>query len=273
LTVNAATTTTTRTTTTTTTTTTTPPPTTFPHAGTTYPNGAIVSFGAKDYVFAGGRAFAAAAAELAALEKVDHAKVVSAPGSTAPTAVAMRAGTLMTARAVNGSPTIYVAGTDGEQHGFSTGAQFSRDGYDAALVVTVPGLGGEKVGATVGVEGSSATALATRADGAIADSAGTFYVFAGGRAFGISSPAALVALRAADRATALAGAVGGAETSASIASGVLLSAPGNVYVSYQGDLYPFKAMAQLAADGYGGTAAVPVPGTGGLSVVSSYSGS
>ncbi len=55
-------------------------------------------------------------------------------------------------------------------------------------------------------------------------------------------------------------------------SGALLSAPGKVYVSYQGDLYLFKTMAQLADDGYGGTAAVPVAGTGGVSVVSSYSG-
>ena len=38
-------------------------------------------------------------------------------------------------------------------------------------------------------------------------------------------------------------------------------------------LYLFKTMAQLANDGYGGTAAVPVPGTRGLSVVSPYSGS
>jgi hypothetical protein len=45
-----------------------------------------------------------------------------------------------------------------------------------------------------------------------------------------------------------------------------------VYVSYQGVLYLFKAKAQVANDGYGGTAAVPVPGTGGLSVVSPYSG-
>ncbi|HTT90874.1 MAG TPA: MBG domain-containing protein [Acidimicrobiales bacterium] len=258
---------------TTTTTTTAPPAKAFPDADIAYPNGSIVSFGGSDYVFAGGRAFAAGGSALVALQKVDHAKVVSAPGaSSAPTGVALRPGALVTTRAVNGSPTIYVAGTDGQWHGFSTAGQFSRDGYDAALVVTVPSLGGLSVGATAGIEGASATALATRADGAIADSSGTFYVFAGGRAFGISSPAALVALRATDRATALTGAVGRPETSASVASGVLLSAPGKVYVSYQSELYLFKTMAQLVHDGYGGTAAVPVPGTGGLGVVSPYSG-
>jgi hypothetical protein len=128
------------------------------------------------------------------------------------------------------------------------------------------------VGASAGQEGAAVTALATRADGAICDSGGTFYVFAGGRAFGISTPAALAAVRTADRATPLAGAVGTAETSAEIASGLLLSAPGKVYVSYQGDLYLFKSEAQLAVDGYGGTAAVPVPGTGGLRVFTMYSG-
>ena len=97
-------------------------------------------------------------------------------------------------------------------------------------------------------------------------------MFAGGRALGISTPAALAALRAADRATPLSGPVGGAETSAALASGVLLSAPGKVYVSYQGRLYLFKSEAQLAVDGYGGTGAVPVPGTGGLSVFTVYTG-
>ena len=52
----------------------------------------------------------------------------------------------------------------------------------------MPSVAGLKVGATDGVAGASATALATRADGAIVDSAGTFFVFSGGRAFGISSP-------------------------------------------------------------------------------------
>ncbi len=213
-------------------------------------------------------------AGLEAVKKVDHAKVVPAPaGIRAPTEGTLRPGTLVSTRAVNGNPTIYVAGTDGQLHGFSTSAQFFQDGYDAALVVIVPGLGGASVGPSAGQEGMAATALATRADGAIVDSGGTFYVFAGGRAFGISTPSALATLRAADHATALAGAVGGAETNAAVASGVLLSAPGKVYVSYQGDLYLLKSEAQLAVDGYGGTAAVPVPGTGGLSVFTMYSGS
>jgi hypothetical protein len=238
-----------------------------------YPNGAIVTFGASSYVFAGGRAFAVGTS-LAALEKVDHAKVVAATvGAVAPTATALRSGTLLSTRTINGDPTIYVAGNDRQLHGFSTSAQFLRDGYEAALVVTVPGLAGTSVGATAEVEGAAVTSLATRADGAILDSSGTFYVFAGGRAFGISSPTALAVLRAADRAATVNGRVDVAEANVPISGGVLLTEPGKVFVSYRGDLYPFKTKTQLATDGYGGTAAVPVPGTGGLSVVSPYSGS
>ena len=55
---------------------------------------------------------------------------------------APRPGTLLTTNAVTGNGTIYVSGTDGELHGFSTLGQFFRDGYDAALVVTVPSLDG-----------------------------------------------------------------------------------------------------------------------------------
>ena len=260
---------------TTTTTTTAPtPPKPFPHSNQSYPNGAIVSFAGRDYVFAGGRAFPGSASQLTALEKVDPAKVTSAPaGTSAPTSAAPRSGTLLTTRAVNGNATIYFAGTDGELHGFSTGHQLSSDGYDPALVVTVPSLGSLRVGSAAGAEGSAASALATRADGAIVDSSGTFYVLAGGRAFGISSPAGLRVLQKGDKAQVLTGPVGAAQKSAAIASGTLLSAPGKVYVAYSGALYLFKTTAQLDRDGYGGTDAVPVPGTGGLGVVSSYSGS
>jgi hypothetical protein len=102
---------------------------------------------------------------------------------------------------------------------------------------------------------------------------GVYYVFAGGRAIGVPSPSALFALEASDRAKVLAGRVSTAQASASVASGVLLSASGLVYVSYARDLWPFKSESQLASDGYAGTAAVPVPGAGGVTVISTYSGS
>jgi predicted outer membrane repeat protein len=259
---------------TTATTTTTSPPKPFPHSGQSYPNGAIVSFSGHDYVFAGGRAFAASTSQLAALEKVDHAKVTPAPaGTSAPTSTTPRTGTLLATRPVNGNATVYVTGAGGELHGFSTGQQFFHDGYDPTQVVVVPSLDGLKVGPAAGAEGAAGSALATRADGAVVDSSGTFYVLAGGKAFGISSASALERVQTADQADVLKGSVGATLKGAAVARGALLSAPGTVYVSYAGALYPFKTSAQVGRDGYGGTAAVPVPGTGAVGVVSSYSGS
>ncbi|HTW07950.1 MAG TPA: hypothetical protein VME46_10585 [Acidimicrobiales bacterium] len=245
----------------------------FPHSDTAYPNGAIVSFSGTDYVFAGGHAFAVGSTTaLAALQKVDHAAILAAPTGVNPPTAAPRAGTLVFTRPVNGSTTIYVVGTDGDLHGFATPAQFLGDGYDPALVVTVTSLSGLTVGKTAGSEGTAANALSTTADGAIIASSGAYYVLAGGRAFGVPNPASLAVIRKADKAKPLTGAVASNLKSATIANGVLLSHAGLVYVSFDGQLWPFGSLSQLAADGYGGTAAVTVPGSGGEAVVASYTG-
>ena len=200
--------------------------------------------------------------------------MLTAPsGATGPTTATVRSGTLVFTKPVDGNPTIYVAGTDGELHGFSTGKQFLDNGYYGAPVVTLPNLGGVKIGSTVGVAGSAVTALATKADGAIINSSGTFFTFAGGRAFGIPTQSQLLRIKAGNPAKELPGSIGSAQTGAAIASGVLLSVSPAAYVSYQGDVYPFKTPAQLANAGYGGTAAILVPHTGGLPVVFRYSGS
>ena len=246
----------------------------FPHASAAYPNGAIVSFSGRDYVLAGGHAFEVTSSKaMTALKKVDHATVVSAASGAKPPSGAPRQGTLLFTRPINGAATIYVAGADGELHGFVSPTQFKNSGYDPALVVTVPNLSGVKLGRSVGAVGAAGNAFGTTSDGAIIDSSGTYYVFAGGRAFLVPSSAELASLRKADKAHVLTGHVGPPQQNAGIASGVELSAPGRVYVTYQGKLYAFKSIKQLDADGYGGTAAVQVPGTSGLNVVSTYSGS
>ena len=251
----------------------------FPDANLSYPNGAIVSFGGSDYVFAGGRAFSVSSTSvLTAVERVDHAHLVTAPaGVAAPTQTTPRVGTLLFTSPVNGDPTVYVVGRGGRLHGFSTPHQYLGDGYDTALVVTVPSLSGLTVGSTVGVAGSAVTALATSADGAIVDSSGAFYVFAGGKAFGPLTTAQLMAVQKSDNARVLSGSVDLAQVRAAVANGVLFSEPGpsgpaTVSVSYGGSGYPFTSMAQLATDGYSGTAAVST-GTGGLPLVFPYSGS
>lgn len=245
----------------------------FPRANLTYPNGAIVDFGGTYFVFAGGHAFGVASEQaLYALEKVDRAEPQTAAAGAVPPEGALRPGALVFTRPINGQPTIYVAGTDGDLHGFATPSQLLADGYDPALVVTVPSLAGTPVGAPVGALGSEASALATSADGALVSSPNGWYVFAGGRAFGVPA-SSLGELRRLDRAAPVFGTVAPSQLAAGIAEGALVSARGVVYVSYGGELWPFKSPAQLAADGYGGTAAVPVPDRGGLSVVSAYSGS
>ncbi len=252
--------------------TTTAPTKPFPHSNVSYPNGAIVTFGSTTYVFAGGRAFGVPSTTvLAAVQKVNPAKVLSAPlGASAPTSATPRSGVLIFTKPVNGNDTIYVVGTDGDLHGFATPRQFGVDGYNGALVVTVPNLGGLKVGSTAG---TTLTAMATKADGAIVNSSGTFFTFAGGRAFGIPTPAELTRIQKANTAMVLTGSVTSSNTSAAVASGVLLSVSPGVYVTYQGDAYPFKTMTQLANDGYSGTAGIPVPHTGGLPVILPYVGS
>ena len=246
----------------------------FPHAPDTFPNGAIINFSGKDYVLGGGHAFEITSPKImTALQKVDHATVVTAAAGAKPPSGAPRQGTLLFTRPVNGAATIFVVGSDGELHGFVSPKQFKDDGYDPALVVTVPSLSGLKMGRSAGAVGAAANAFGTSSDGAIIDSGGTYYVFGGGRAFLVPNSAELSGIRRADKAQTLSGHVTTAQEGAGIASGVELSAPGRVYVTYQGSLYPFKSISQLRADGYGGTAAMPVPGTAGLPVAASYSGS
>jgi len=245
----------------------------FPRANVSYPNGAIVGFGGTFYVFAGGHAFGVPSEPaLYAIEKVDRAEPQTAVAGTQPPQGALRPGTLVFTRPVNGQPTIYVAGTDGDLHGFATPSQLLGDGYDPALVVTVPSLRGVAVGAPAGSLGSAANAPSTSADGALVSAPNGWYVFAGGRAFAVPARS-LGLLRRIDRAAPLFGALAPAQLNAQVANGVLFSASGVVYVSYAGELWPFKSPSQLAADGYGGTAAVPVPSHGGLVVVKAYSGS
>ncbi len=240
----------------------------FPGADVAYPDAALLSFSGTLYVFAGGHAFGVPSpAAAAAVEAVDHAVVSASPG-TVPVSTAVP-GTLVV---VYNNPTIYVVGTDRQLHGFATPAQFLRDGYDPADVITVPSHGGITVGPTAGAEGAAANALATASSGAIVDSSGTYFVLAGGRAFGIASLTALKAIESADRAQALVGSIGSLRD-ATIADGTLLTVGGTVYVSYGNSLYPFKSMTQLATDGYGGTPSIAVPSTVGLTVVLSYSGS
>ncbi len=236
-----------------------------------YPDAGIVNFSGTFYVFAGGHAFGIPTpAALNAIKAVDPAVPQDAPSGATVPATAPAMGTLIVAY---NNPTIYVVGADGQLHGFATTAEFMSLGYDPADVITVPGTGGIKVGANLGTLGAAGNAFATESNGAIVNSSNTFYVFAGGKAFGIPGVKALKAVQAADMATTLTGAVTTAQTSATPRNGTLYTYGGGVWVVSGGNLYQFKGMVQLKNDGYGGTPSFVIPNTGGLSIVTSYSGS
>ncbi len=264
----------------------------FPRANTSFPNGALINFAGTIYVFAGGHGFGIPTPTvLNKIRAVDPAVPLNAVAGAVPPTAGSRSGTLISTYAVNGNATIYVVGTDGEVHGFSTPKQLISFGYDTRINVTTNTLGGMTVGSTEGQLGAAkGNAYATSSDGSIIDSSGTYFTFVGGRAFGIPTPARLAQIMAfytkhspaLTPPTTLTGAISTTQTGASVASGVLpsVSPPptssvtnASVYVTFVGNVFPFKTQNQLKNDGYGGTAAIPAVNTGGLPVVLTYTSS
>ncbi len=246
----------------------------FPDANVTYPNGSIVEFSGANYVFAGGHPFAVTTPHvLYELQAVDGARIVPAVAGAAVPTAAPRPGTVITTFAINGNAPLYVVGTDGQLHAFSTLKQALGDGYDPSVVVNVPTLGGLTVGATADVDGSAVEALSTSADGALVDSSNAYYVFDGDRAFPIPTPVALSTVEKSDPADILSGTVGASQTGATFTTGALLTVNGIIYVGEAGDLFPFATLKQFIADGYGGTPSIVSPNLGGLTVVTNYTGS
>jgi hypothetical protein len=243
----------------------------FPEGTATLPDAGIINYSGTDYLFAGQHAFGIPTPTvLSGVQVADKVTLLTAAtGATVPN-TPPAVGTVII---VYNSPTIYVVGTDGQLHGFATPAQFLGDGYDPADVITVPNITGLTVGATAGSEGTAVTALATAANGAIVDSSGTYYVFAGGKAFGIPTPARLAGVQAGDTATVLSGTVTSAMTGATPRQGTVVTLDSAVWVASGVALFAFKSMAQLQADGYGGTPSIVIPNVGGLSPVSTYTGS
>ena len=214
-------------------------------------------------MFAGGRAFPVPQKELAKLRGVDHAVVMAAGGSPAPqTSSQLAPGTLLTAQHVTGKPAIYVVAANGELYGFAGPRQLRDGGFDPALVVTVPSLSGLTV-ARQSAGAAHLDAWSTRADGALVVSGREDYVLAGGRALHVPGQSSLSVIRKADGAKAVPGTVTKREALAQMANGTLVSAKesgyAGVYVAFDGEMFAFSSLGQLDAEGYGGTAAVPVP--------------
>lgn len=242
--------------------TTTVPPDPVPSAAVTHPNGALVRSATSVYVFAGGRAFLVPRPELAKLLAVDHAVVLPVVAGYPPsTSQPPAPGTLLTTQHVNGKPTVYVVDANGELYGFASPHQLQAGGFDAALVVTVPSLGGLEV-APQSAGAAHLSAWSTRSNGAIVASSGEVFDLVGGRAVRVTG-AALAGVRHEDQAETVGGDVTATDQSTAIADGTLVSAEGypyaGVYVAFGGAMYAFSSLGQLQAEGYGGTAAVPAP--------------
>ena len=226
-----------------------------PSAGMTYPNGAFVQSGGQIDVIAGGYGFGisspAAYAQLAAM----NASTVVA--GTFPAAMAPRAGTLIQ---VAGSPGIWVVGTNGQIYQFSSVSQFLADGYSPMQVVEVPSSGGLTVGA-----GAPPTAATTMADGSIQNFGGTLYVFAGGVAFGIPTPAAAASIMTATGATPILGS-GSVPTATVPVNGTLLQTIGSTttYVVSGGVAIAPTSSSVFTSGGYTSAYAVLVNGLGSL---------
>lgn len=172
------------------------------------------------------------------------------------------AGTLLTTQHMTGKATVYVVGNDGELYGFASRQQLRSGGFDTALVVTVPSTDGLKV-ARKSAGAAHIDAWTVRSSGAIVVSGRSDYVLAGGRAVHVPNAVALARLRKADGAMPVSGTVTTKDELAAMANGTLVSVEGNgyagVYVAFDDGMYVFRSPGQLSFDGYGGTAAVPLP--------------
>ena len=226
---------------------------TFPSAGMTYPNGALVQSGGQIDVIAGGYAFGIPS--LSALAQLGNSSTVVA--GTFPTATAPRAGTLI---AVAGAPGIWVVGTNGMIYQFSSVSQFLADGYSPMQVVEVPSAGGLTVGT-----GVPPTAAATMADGSVQNFGGTLYVFDGGVAFGIPNIATANTILAATGSTPIVGS-GSAPMAGTVANGAILQVGSSTYVTSGGMAYLSTGSSQLASSGYSTMYAVQVPSLGSITV-------
>jgi hypothetical protein len=108
----------------------------------------------------------------------------------------------------------------------------------------------------------------TYPDGAIVNFSGTDYVFAGGHAFGIPTPAVLMSLQTVDHAITLTAPTGAAVPSAAPLLGTTIIVYNNptIYVVGASGLNGFSTTTQFLGDGFDPADVITVPNFGGLSV-------
>jgi hypothetical protein len=134
---------------------------------------------------------------------------------------------------------------------------------DYAITLTNAELGAPSV-----IAPAFPNAAVTYPDGGIVDFGGTFYLFAGGHAFGIPTLAVLTSIQVIDHATPLIAATGAVVPSASPLLGTTIIVYNNptIYVVGTSGLNGFSTPAQFLGDGYDPADVITVPNFGGLSV-------
>jgi hypothetical protein len=132
-----------------------------------------------------------------------------------------------------------------------------------AITVTNANLGTPSV-----VAPTFPTAATTYPDGGIVNFGGTYYLFAGGHAFGIPTLAVLLSIEVIDHATVLTAATGATPPVTSPLLGTMIIVYNNptIYVVGTSGLNGFSTPAQFLGDGYDSADVITVPNFGGLSV-------
>ena len=229
-----------------------PAPAAAPSAATTGSNGALVNVNGTIYVYAGGVAFGIPTpADFNAISaSVGNPTVVTASSVT--TSGTVRNGTLLQ---VVGSPEIGVV-SSGTYTGFSTASQFLSDGYSFANVIQVPNLGSLATGT-----GTPANAAATAADGALVNVSGTIYVYAGGVAMGIPTPAVFSTISAAEGNPTVVTATS-VTTTGTMATGTLVQVAGSPQINVEtstGTQVGFATASGFTSGGYSWGKVIMIP--------------
>ena len=227
-------------------------PTAAPNAAVTGSNGALVNVNGTIYVYAGGIAFGIpTVADFNSISaELGSPTVVTASSVT--TSGTVRNGTLLQ---VVGSPEIGVVNS-GTYTGFSTASQFLADGYSFANVIQVPNLGSLTTGT-----GTPPNAAATASDGALVNVSGTIYVYAGGLAVGIPTPAVFNTISAAEGNPTVVTATS-VTTTGTMATGTLVQVVGSAQINVvtsTGTQVGFATASEFTGDGYSWGKVILIP--------------
>jgi hypothetical protein len=132
-----------------------------------------------------------------------------------------------------------------------------------AILMTNPNLGTPSV-----VAPTFPTAATSYPEGGIVNFGGTYYLFAGGHAFGIPTLAVLTSLQVIDHAVVLTAATGATPpvTSPLLGTEIVVYNNPTIYVVGTSGLNGFSTPAQFLGDGYDPADVITVPNFGGLSV-------